>query len=275
MNRESSGETRPADAAGSLRPSRVLRKLRDGGVAVSFKLNLADPRAVEIAALAGFDCVWLCREHVPNDSLTLENMVRAAKIYDVDTVLRVARGGYSDYIHGFEMDAAGIMVPHVMGVEDARKVVRMTKFPPLGRRAVDGGNADGHYGRVPAGEYIASANRERFVIFQIEDPEPLDEVEAIAELPGVDMLFFGPADMSVALGKAGRMDDPEVQAAGRRIVTAAVRAGKVAGTVSKPDALRKWVDLGCRFINVGGDVGSLRRSAQELMERVSEELASA
>ncbi|MEI6875123.1 MAG: aldolase/citrate lyase family protein, partial [Spirochaetota bacterium] len=126
-----------------MRGSRTLRKLRAGGVATCFKVNLSDPRSTEIAAMHGFDCVWTCMEHVGNDWSSIERQVLAAKTWDTDILCRVARGSYSDYVKPFELDAAGIMVPHVMSGEDAASVVRMTRFPPLGRRAVDGGNADG------------------------------------------------------------------------------------------------------------------------------------
>jgi len=114
-----------------MRPSRTLAKLRAGGIASCFKLNLADARAAEIAALAGFDCLWTDREHVPNDLSVVEACIWAAKAHDTDVIVRVSRGGYSDYIRPLELDAAGIMVPHVMSLADAQNVVRMTRFHPV------------------------------------------------------------------------------------------------------------------------------------------------
>lgn len=70
----------------------------------------------------------------------MENQIRAAKLYDVDLFLRVSRGGYADYVRGLEMDAAGLVVPHVMDADDARRVRDYTKFAPVGRRALDGGS---------------------------------------------------------------------------------------------------------------------------------------
>jgi 4-hydroxy-2-oxoheptanedioate aldolase len=177
-----------------MRPSRVLKKLRAGQVASCVKINLADPRVIDIAAMCGFDCVWLDMEHVPTDWSTIEHQIRAAKIFDCDTMVRVARGSYSAHVQPLEADAAGIMVPHVMSLEDAKKVVWQTRFHPVGRRPVDGGNADGAYCLVDFNEYIETANKERFVVVQIEDPEPLSDLEAICELPGIDMIFFGPGD---------------------------------------------------------------------------------
>ena len=260
------GGTAPVRKEWSLRPSRMLRTIRAGGVARGFKLNFYDARAVELVAAAGFDAIWICNEHVPSDWLALEHQVRAAKLYDCDTVCRVARGGYSDYVRAFEMDAAAVMVPHIMGLDDARAVVRMTKFLPLGRRPVDGGNADGAYTRVPLTRYLEESNRERLVIVQVEDPEPLSEIEAIAELPGIDMLFFGPGDFSHAIGKPGQFDAPELVAAKRRVAEAARKAGKMAGTVSGPKALRETVDLGYNFVNCGADVVGLIAYADGIMD---------
>ena len=88
-----------------LRQSRVLKRLRNGRPASCMKLNLSDPRVVEICGLAGVDAIWLCNEHVLNDWLNLEHQVRAAKLHDVDTIVRVSKGSYSDYIKPFEADA--------------------------------------------------------------------------------------------------------------------------------------------------------------------------
>ena len=155
-----------------MRESRVLRKLRSGEVALCTKMNLADPRVAEIMAMSGFDCIWTCQEHIGNDYRTIQELILSAKAYDCDILCRVQKGCYSDYILPLEMDASGIMVPHLMSLQEAKQIVNMTRFHPQGRRPLDGGNADGKYCRVPLKEYLEQSNRERFVIFQIEDPEP-------------------------------------------------------------------------------------------------------
>jgi 4-hydroxy-2-oxoheptanedioate aldolase len=248
-----------------MRPSRVLAKLRAGAVASCFKLNLADARAVEIAAMAGFDCLWLDMEHVPNDWSVIERGIWAAKAHDADVLVRVARGSYSDYIRPLEMDAAGIMVPHVMSLADAQAVARMTRFHPLGRRPVDGGNADGAYCNVDFLDYLKQANEQRFVIVQIEDPEPLAELDAIAALPGIDMLFFGPGDFSHGIGEPGQWEHPQLLDARRRVAEAALAHGKFAGTVASPGNLDDLVALGYRFLSMGADVVGLSQYGQSIM----------
>jgi len=240
-----------------MRRSRVLAKLRAGKLAGCVKLNLGDPRVAEIAAASGVDCIWIDLEHVGNDLREVENQIRAAKVFDVDTVVRVPRGSYSDLVRPLEMDATGIMVPHVMSARDARQVVWQTRFHPVGRRPLDGGNADGAYCTIPPDEYTRQANRERFLIVQIEDPEPMAELDEIARVEGIDVILFGPGDFSHGIGCVGRLDDPRVVEAERRIAETALRHGKFAGAVAGLDTLPAKLALGYRFINVGADVLAL------------------
>lgn len=248
-----------------MRPSRVLAKLRAGEVVSCFKHNLADARALEIAALAGFDCLWVDLEHVPNSISVVERAVWVAKSQDVDVVVRVARGSYSDYIRPLEMDAAGIMVPHLMSRAEAQAVARRTRFHPIGRRPLDGGNADGAYCGLALEDYMRQANEQRFVVVQIEDPEPLDELDAIAATPGIDMLFFGPGDFSQGIGAPGQWDHPRLLEARRRVADAALAHGKFAGTVGSVANLDELTGLGYRFISLGADVLALAQYCREIM----------
>lgn len=249
-----------------MRASRVLRKLRAGEIVSCFKMNLSEPRVAEIAGIGGFDCVWADQEHIGLDWSVLAGCVWAAKSQDTDLLVRVPRGSYSDYIRPLEMDATGIMVPHIMGLEDARKVIHMTRFHPTGLRPIDGGNADGAYTAVDFNAYLEEANRERFVILQIEDPEPLDDLEAIAALEGYDMLFFGPGDFSQGIGAPGQWDHPKLLETRIRVAEVARKHGKFAGTVGGPGNLNDLVSMGYQFVSVGADVVGLTRYCQELVK---------
>jgi 4-hydroxy-2-oxoheptanedioate aldolase len=249
-----------------MRRSRVLQKLRAGEVVSSFKINLACARTAEIVAMHGFDCIWTDREHTANDWDVIERQVWATKAHDADLMVRVSRGSYSDYVRAFEVDAAGIMVPHVMSLEDARTVVRTTRFHPIGRRALDGGNADGGYAEVETRQYIREANTERFVAIQIEDPEPLAELDAIAALDGIDMLFFGPGDFSQGIGVPGEWDHPEISRVCALIPQVCAAHGKFAGTVGDTASLNRLIDMGYRFINVGADVVGLSSYCRGIVE---------
>ena len=258
-----------SDGQMKMRPSKVLAKLRAGKVATCIKLNLADARVAEIAGLCGFDCVWPDMEHVPNTLHDIENIVRAAKMLDVDTLVRVPRGSYSDLIRPLEMDAAGIMVPHVMSAEDARKVAWYTRFHPVGRRPMDGGNSDGAYCMIPTDEYIKQANEQRFVMVQIEDPEPLDELEEIAAVDGIDMLLFGAGDFSQGIGTPGQQDNPRIAETRKRVAEVARKHGKFAGALGGVNNFKELVDMGYQFISIGADVVGLWQYFRELLSSIN------
>jgi len=238
----------------NVRHSRILKKLRAGQIPTCLKLNLADARVVELACLSGADAVWLCNEHVPNDWLNLEHMIRAARVHDVDCIVRVAKGSYSDYVKPFEAGATGLMVPHVATAAEARKIVEMTRFQPLGRRPIDGGNIDGAFCLIPTVDYIAQCNQEQFLILQIESPEALANVEEIAAVPGFNGLLFGAGDFSHLSGKPGQVGCPETVAARKRVATAARANGKFAMT---PGQIASWEEQaaeGYNVFNLGADV---------------------
>ena len=251
-----------------IRKSRVLRKIRGGETAFSFKLNLSDVRAAEIAAMTGIDCLWTDMEHVPNDLYAIENIVRAAKIHDVDVITRVKRGSYSDLINPLEADSTGIMVPHLMSLEEARRVVYYTKFHPIGRRPIDGGNADGNYCLTDGNEYMMQANQERFNIVQIEDPEPLAELDAICELPGIDMIFFGPADFSQGIGHPNEFSHPELVRAKELVAKTARKYGKMAGTVGGVGNYKEHEGMAYTSINLGADVIALSSYYLDIISKI-------
>jgi 4-hydroxy-2-oxoheptanedioate aldolase len=258
----------------TLRPSRVLRRLRAGEMPNVFKLNLADPRVVEIAGLAGVDAVWLCNEHVPNDWIGLENQIRAARVHNVDTLIRVGRGSYSDYIRPLEADATGIIVPRVANADDARQIVEWVRFHPLGKRALDGGNIDGQFCQVPLEQYLQHSNTERMIVLQIESPEALEHVEAIAAVPGFDLLLFGPGDFSHRIGKPGKLDDPRVVAARKRVAAAARAHGKFAMTAGLIAPFPDLVAEGYRLFGLGADVVGLGAYVKQRLELVQKEIAA-
>ncbi len=256
------------------RSSRVLRRLRAGEMPSVLKINLSDPRVAEIAGLCGVDAVWLCTEHVPNDWVGLEHQIRAARIHNVDTLVRVGRGSYSDYIRPLEADATGIIVPHVANADEARQIVEWVRFHPVGKRALDGGNIDGQFCLLPLEEYLRHSNSERIVVLQIESPEALEHVEAIAAVPGFDLLLFGPGDFSHRIGKPGQLNDPQVVAARKRVAAAARAHGKYAMTAGLIAPFPDLVAEGYRLFGIGADVVGLANYVKQRLELVQKEIAA-
>ena len=248
------------------RRSIVLDKMRAGQKVLSFKNNFADNRITEIPAMAGFDCIWICQEHIPTDYTVMERQILAAKAHNADCIVRVQKGCYSDFILPLEADASGIMVPHVMSADEARDIAHWTRFHPIGRRPVDGGNADGRYCRFPPKDYMRFANENRMVIIQLDDPEPFAEIDAICQVPGIDMIFFGPGDFSHALGLAGELDHPEVCQARRVLVETAHKYGKFAGTTTGLATMAEYYAMGYDFLNCGSDVGAMNAYCDKVLQ---------
>jgi len=253
-----------------MRESRVLNKLRSGQIASCLKVNFGDGQASELTAMSGFDCLWIDREHLAQDWSVVASHVWATKSHDVDLMVRVPRGGYSDYIKPLELDATGILVPHIMSLEDAKRVVEMTRFHPVGRRAIDGGSADCAYTALDFHDYLRQANEQRFVILQIEDPEPLKDLDAIAALEGYDMLFFGPGDFSQGIGAPGDWKNPKLIEARKLVAQAANQYGKFAATSGSIESLDEFIGLGYKFVNVGADVVGLKNYCKGLVNRFEE-----
>ena len=196
----------------------------------------------------------------------MESQILAAKAHDADCIVRVAKGSYSDYIRPLEADASGIMVPHLMSLEEAKEIVRMTRFQPLGLRPVDGGNADGLYCRFDFREYIRFANENRMVIVQIEDPEPLSELDEICKVPGIDMIFFGPGDFSHAIGHPAEFDHPEIRRVRKLVVDTAHKYGKFAGTVTGMSTMKEYYDMGYDFLNCSADVVAINADCNAVLK---------
>ena len=249
----------------TFRESRIKRTTSEGKVAITLKCNTSDTKVAEIFSLAQPDAIWLDMEHGSLDYTQAENQVNAAKIYDVDAILRVSRGSYSSYIRGLEIDCAGLVIPQIKNYEDAKFVRDSTKFPPIGHRGLDGGNNDGKYARLDIEEYLTKSNEERLVIYQIETPEAFDHIEAIAEMEGVDGLFFGPGDYSLALGVPGQMDHPEVSKVRKLVAELARKHNKIAATPGGPNIASEYIDMGYNLLNIGSDVIGLTNYAEELI----------
>ena len=234
--------------------SKMIEKLKNDELVLCTKLNITDNIGVEIAAMCGFDCIWIDMEPVANDYGQIGKCILAAKAYGAEIIVRTTRGAYSNLTRPLELDANGIMVPHVMNYEDAAQVGYYTKFHPRGRRPIDGGNADGRYCLLDVADYIQYSNEEKLTIIQIEDVEALEDIERIAQVPGIDMLFFGPADFSHSIGQPENTANARTLEARRKVAEVAGKYGKLAGTVGGLGNLKELYDMGYRFINLGADV---------------------
>jgi 4-hydroxy-2-oxoheptanedioate aldolase len=209
-----------------MRISRVRAKLRRGEPALCAALCLADPSVFELTSLMGFDGIWMDLEHHGASLETASQLMRAARVGTADIIARPAKGEFMRMSRMLEMGAQGIMYPRCDSAAEAAEVVKWAKFAPEGQRGFDGGNPDGLYTAVNMRDYLVGANRETFVIIQLEHQQAIEQADEIAAVPGVDALMIGPADYSILSGFPGQFDHPQLQRSIKSVASAALRAGK-------------------------------------------------
>ncbi len=242
--------------------ARLKELLAQGKLVRVFALGqLCHPKLVEIIGQqGGFDAVWLDQEHAGLSTAQLEEGARAARLAGLDSFVRLAPTDYARVMQSLEAGAGGVMAAQVRSARQAEEVVRWAKFHPRGLRGVNGTGVDGRYGTVPLVEYMRRANAETFVAIQIEHKDAVEEVEQIAALADVDVLFVGPADLGQSMGLTGEWDHPRIWQAIERVAKAA-RAANVAWAILPPTPAyaKRCVDLGCRMLSVGIDVWAVQR----------------
>lgn len=249
--------------------SRVLRKLRAGEFVRVVGINrVTEPWLSEVVGKLGFDVIWLDMEHRPFGSEVIDPVSLACRATGIDLMVRIRKADYCSPMRALECGANGIMVPHCRDAGEAHQWVEWTRYAPLGKRGFDNAGADGEFTLGDSVEYLRHANEETFLILQIEDREAVDCVEEIAAVKGVDMLFVGPADLTVSYGVSLQFDHPSVQRAIDRVAEAARQAEIWWGMpTSTPEAAQHALDRGARMVTCANDhfllVDGLRRAQQE------------
>lgn len=241
-----------------MRRSKVLARLRAGKVA---RLCCSGSPIAFLPALAAhfhYDGIWMDGEHRTWEAREVETMLGRHHAADIDCVWRPPSKEKNALYRLLEDGATGLMIPHVATADEARALVRAVKFPPQGDRGFCGGGRDADYWIGKPSDYTEQANRETLLTVQIETPEALENVEAIAAVDGVDVLFLGPGDLSLRLGCTPAVEDPVMLTVQRRIAAACRQHGKAWGRpVGSAADARRLIELGARFIVHGSEFGAL------------------
>jgi 2-dehydro-3-deoxyglucarate aldolase/4-hydroxy-2-oxoheptanedioate aldolase len=248
--------------------ARLKELLGQGKLVKVFCLGqLCDPKLIEILGMVGgWDAVWLDQEHPGISIAQIEHAARAARLAGLDSFVRLAPTDYATVMRPMEAGAGGVMAAQVRSARQAEEVVRWALFHPLGLRGVNGTGVDGRFGTLPMPEYFRRANADTFVAIQIEHIDAVHEVEKIAALRGVDVLFIGPADLSQSMGLVGDWDRPELWEQFARVAKAAKAAG-IHWAILPPtaDYARRCVEMGCRMLSVGLDVWAFQRGLKAFL----------
>lgn len=221
----------------------------------------SDPAFVEAAGYAGYDFVLLDMEHGPGTFQNLQNLIRAANVAGVMPVVRVPRGTDIWIDRALDVGAGGLLIPQVDTAEQARAAVAAAKFAPVGNRGTCRFVRSACYGAVSGGEYFAKA-QETVVMIQAEGSKAVENLDAILEVKGIDVLFVGPYDLSSSLGLIGQIDHPKVTTCIRGIIKRAAEKGvKVGCFADNVATARKLRNMGVRFIGYSCDTAIFQNAA--------------
>ena len=182
-----------------MRKSKTLAKIRSQQTVRMCCLGHYIPAFVKHAAHFGFDCIWLDLEHRYMSDAEVESLLAHSHLFDIDIMVRPATLEKTRLYRYLEDGAAGLMIPHVSTPEKAQMLVDSVKFPPIGDRGQDGAGLDADYHVNFPDDYPEQANAETFLVVQIETPQAVENVDAIAAVKGVDALFVGPGDLGLRL----------------------------------------------------------------------------
>lgn len=256
-----------------MRASTVMARLRADKSVLMTNISMGvNAMGVEMAGLLGYHAIWLDMEHRSFTWREIETLIMAARLGDADAVVRIRKQeGYATFLRPLQEGAGGMMIPHVRSPEEAARWVEFGKYGPVGRRGLENVMRDADMGLAETAPYIEHANRETFLALQIEDLEAVEAVDEIASVPGYDILFIGPADLSNGYGVIGQTRHAKVMQAIEKTASAAARHGKWWGLpVTGVEEAGAFAKMGGRFFNFGGDYGWVRAG----LTRIRDEFAA-
>lgn len=232
--------------------SRLREKLASGGVASGIGLPFMTLQLVEMLGRIGFDWALIDGEHGATNPDDMERAIIAADLTGMSAMVRPAANRDELILSALDRGAAGVQVPHISTAQAAQGVVRAVKYEPLGNRGLAGSMRAANYGiDFDVRHYIERANRETIVCVQIEDAEGLANVNAIAAVPGVDIVFIGPMDLSQSLGYPGELDRPDFRTKVEDAIAAIRAAEKIAGTSGSIPWVQYAVEHGAQYVYTG------------------------
>lgn len=238
-------------------------------------LQLGGRSVMECLARGGFDYTIIDTEHAPFSVETAADLICAAEAAGIAPYVRIGDVRRINVLRMLDVGARALIVPNIETVEQVRQLIDHAKFPPLGRRGYCTTRTSGwgfdEWSR-DVGNYMAECNRRTMLIPQCETVGAVEHIEEIAALDGVDGIFVGPCDLSIALGVPMQMDAPVLVDAIERVLCACKRAGKLsmifAGT---PANARQWLDSGFDSVACGLDAAIFTGACRDLVAAVRQE----
>jgi 2-keto-3-deoxy-L-rhamnonate aldolase RhmA len=246
--------------------NRVKERLARGETALCMATRLArTPEIAMIADACGFDAFFIDMEHSAISLDAAAAMCTAAVPVGIAPLVRVAGHVFHDATRLLDLGAMGIICPDVETGEQAQAFAAACKFPPLGARSVGGVGPLQGYRSTPLGEVNAQGNEATLLVAMLESPQGIVNADAIAAVPGIDVLLIGSNDLCTAMGIPGELKHPKLRAAYEATMRACAAQGKclgIGGIRADVSHVAELVQLGARFVIAASDIQYLMAAAR-------------
>ena len=246
--------------------NRAKEKLEKGELCIGLGLRMA--RTMDIGRVlntCGYDYAFIDMEHNAMHIDTAVQMAVACQDAGVTPLIRVPGYEHHHATRVLDAGAMGIVFPHVDTAEQAAKLVAFCKYPPMGHRSAAGTMAQLNYQALPQAEACEAVNRNTLVVIMLESPKAIENADAIAAVPGVDVVLIGTNDLCMEMGIPSKFSDPKVEAAYKQVIAACRKHKKhpgMGGVYDEP-MTAKFVQMGMRFILSGGDLPLFMAAASQ------------
>ena len=237
-----------------MRKNRVKQVMGNGELALGTYVSLGDPQIVEIIGVAGFDAAFIDMEHSDFNLSLVAEMIRAADLAGVTSLIRVPGNDASLILRLLDAGAEGIIIPHVEGLEGAKRAVEAVRYPPMGHRGAAGGSRAARYGAVSWHDHVKQSNEEVLLSVMCEDEKGISQMEQIAALDGIDLVAIGPTDFSEYMGIRDPLD-PRLRTKLNELAAEVKNVGKAklqfpTGHPALPLSAPELVELGAGYTHV-------------------------
>jgi 2-dehydro-3-deoxyglucarate aldolase/4-hydroxy-2-oxoheptanedioate aldolase len=254
-----------------MKPNTIKAPIMAGETVVgAMTFEFFSPGMSAILANAGCRFVFYDMEHTGLGFETLKWLFSTCRGLPIEPMVRVPRGEYTWLARALDLGARGVMIPMVESADQARSIVQSCRYPPVGRRGAGFGFAQCDYLGGDVGQKVRIANERTMVVAQIETERGLAEVEEIAAVDGIDVLWVGHFDLSNFMGMPAQFDNPTFLQAMQHVADVARRHGKAAGFMATDPA---WVDrakaMGYTMLAVGTDVSLLADATKRLVDHAA------
>jgi len=247
----------------------LKKRIQEGEAVIGCWLNLGSALTAEIVGMAGYDWVLIDLEHGAGEEKDVLSQLQALQRSNSSAIVRVESDERQRIHRVLDAGAEGVMVPHIDNPAQARKVVEGIRYPPGGSRGVAKMVRASGFGKNFA-EYYANSNDNILGVVQIETREALSHLDEIASMDGVDVLFIGPADLTMSMGIFGQFDHPLFTDAVNATVAAAKKTGKAAGIlIFNPDEYSRYYEMGVRMIACGADATFVAEGSRTMAAKLS------